>query len=349
MTSAEGKERVLQHLRTLIRRDECVLSYDFDLIDTLPDILREQFGVRNNEDIGQNQDLSALFSLLRSQYGGAASGIGQLPEMLRSSGVALEEFATRAPEGVAGQEPAKFEHWSTASASEGVEKVLELQKDLGMGRWNAGMQKYEPHRAQTELRGYLRSVTTSRPSIVERISRRHFWELKFAQWKLTGKMDLARRSLSIGPRWVTEIAYFREVVGLRQHIGLDLFSDDSELVVAGDMHAMPFPDQHFGFIFLKNTADKSYSVRKLTEELLRVVEPRGLIVIDQICGYGRCSPLSRTDIQHAKNLLRVFQARAQVVPLVCYDIDISGVGDAREKNETRRVARLAVQVMVPPS
>jgi SAM-dependent methyltransferase len=209
------------------------------------------------------------------------------------------------------------------------------------------MQKYEANRSQSELRGYLRSVTASPPSLLERITRKHFWELKFVLWRLMGKLDSTHRSLSVGPRWVTEIVYFREVLGLRQHIGLDLFSDGSDLVVAGDMHAMPFPDRHFGLIFLKNTVDKSYDVRKLTEELLRVVESRGLIVIDQICGYGRCSPLSRTDIQHATNLLRVFQARASVLPLVCYDIDISGVGDARERNETRRIARLAMQLTEP--
>jgi hypothetical protein len=322
-----------------------VLSYDVDLIDSLPHILREQYGIRTDSDIDRNRALSAILSLLGDDVSGFERSVTILPEKLRAAGISLEEFSTKAPEGLTGREPGMFEKWSTARANENVKEVLNLQADLGMGRWNASMQKYESQRPQTPLKDYLRSVTTAPPSLTERLLKRHFWELKFLIWKLMGKLDPSRPTLSIGPRWITEVIYFREIIGLRNHVGLDLFSDDPALVVAGDMHNMPFPSKRFHFIFLKNTADKSYNIRRLVEELLRVVEPRGLIVIDQICGYGgRCSPLNRTDIQRALNLLRLFQARAQVVPLVCDDIDVSGLGDARERNETRNNARLALQV-----
>ncbi len=338
-------DQLLYHLRRLIRWDDCVLSFDFDLIDTLPHILREQYGITGDSDIGHNPDLVAIFELLRARNAGMPGSVRELPALLRKAGVPLNEFVMRAPEGLTGQQANKFDNWSTGSAQDNVSNVIAVQKDLGMGRHNASMQRYEAHRTDTLLKDYLRSVTTAPPSIIERIFRKHFWELKFARWKRTGLLKPCRRSLSVGPRWLTEIAYFREVIGLRRHIGLDLFSDEPELVIAGDMHAMPFPDQHFSFVFIKNTADKSYDIRKLVEELLRVIEPRGLIVIDQVCGYGRCSPLSRTDIQRAANLLRLFQSRARVEPVVCCDVDISGLGDASENNETRRNARLAVQVL----
>lgn len=340
----QAREQLLFHLRRLIRRDHCVLSFDFDLIDTLPDILREQYGIRSESDVKRNSDLTAVFALLQANDPAVTLGLAELPAVIRSTGAVLDEFVTRAAEGLSGQKAGTFAKWSTASAKDRVGDAIELQKDLGMGRYNATMQKYPAHRSNTELKGYLRSVTTAPPSILERILRKHFWELKFARWIRSGKIKPDRPSLSIGPRWLTEIEYFREVVGLKKHIGLDLFSDNPDLVTAGDMHAMPFPDRHFNFVFLKNTADKSYRIRRLVEELLRVTEPGGLIVVDQICGYGRCSPLSRTDIQRAENLFLLFRARVHVQALVCYDVDVSGLGDARANNETRRTARLAVQL-----
>jgi hypothetical protein len=343
--TTHNKEQILVHLRQLIRRSDCVLSYDLDLIDSLPHILKEQHGIVTDSEIDRNRDLSIIFSLLGADNAGNHRNIKALPEKLRAAGIALDEFSTRAPEGLTGQEAGMFDKWSRVRAIENVKEVVALQADLGMGRWNANTQKYQAQRPQTPVKGYLRYVTTAPPTVVERVFRKPFWELKFLMWKLTGRLDPTRPSLSIGPRWITEIVYFREVIGLRQHVGLDLFSDDPTLVVAGDMHDIPFPSKRFHFIFLKNTVDKSYNVRKLVEELLRVIEPQGLIVIDQICGYGgRCSPLSRTDIQRAHNLLRLFQARAQVIPLVCSDINVSGMGDARERNETRNNARLALRV-----
>jgi SAM-dependent methyltransferase len=213
-----------------------------------------------------------------------------------------------------------------------------------MGRWNSSTERYASDRPETPIADFLKSVTTAPPTIVERFLRKHFWELRFALWKATGQLRVDRDSLSIGPRWITEIKYFRNAIGLQRHIGLDLFSDDPELVVAGDMHAMPFEKGRFHFVFSKNTVDKSYNVRQLVSEMLRITAPGGLIVIDQICGYGRCSPLNRTDIQRAKNLLALFSARARVRPLVCYDVDVSGLGDAREPRESRRNARLAIRV-----
>ncbi len=346
MNSVEKNTEILAHLRQLIRRPECVLSYDYDLIDTLPDILREQYQITSAADVSRNGDLDAIFKLLPEDAGHENRDIASLPSRLRSAGVELGEFVTRVPEGIVAQRPGNFDKWTTTTTQEGeqLEEVLNLQKDLGMGQWNAQMQRYDA-RPQMRLKNYLSNVTTAPPSILERVLRKRFWEIKFALWKMTGKLNPDKPSLSIGPRWVTEILYFREIVGLHKHIGLDLFSDDAELVTAGDMHNQPFSDGNFGFVFLKNTADKSYNIRRLVDELLRVVAPGGIIVIDQICAYGRNSPLSRTDIQSAHNLLKLFQARGKVEPMVCYDVDVSGLGDAQENNEKRNNARLALRVL----
>lgn len=89
-------------------------------------------------------------------------------------------------------------------------------------------------------------MTTPPPSWIERVSEKHYWDLQIRKWRLQGKLDPAVLSLSVGGRWITEVLYFREIVGLRNHIGIDLHSDDEDLVVIGDMHDMPFPDNHSG-------------------------------------------------------------------------------------------------------
>jgi hypothetical protein len=219
-----------------------------------------------------------------------------------------------------------------------------------MGAYNKEMKRYDPERApEMRVRDYLRSVTTPRPTLLERVSKKHFWEMRIKWWKLSGRLATLGPSLSVGPRWLTEIRYFRDIVGLRDHIGLDLFSDNPEMVVAGDMHAMPFSESHFRLVFLKNVVDKSYDIRTLVDELIRVTRDKGIVIVDQICGYHGCNPLGRTDIQSAGNLLRVFQARVHVDTLVKQDIDVTGLGDAAGSNARRNNARLALQLHKGPA
>jgi ubiquinone/menaquinone biosynthesis C-methylase UbiE len=92
------------------------------------------------------------------------------------------------------------------------------------------------------------------------------------------------------------------------HIGLDLNSDTDGLILEGDMHNTPFDDAQFQFVFIKNTVDKSYDIRRLVREIGRIVRPGGYVFVDQVCGQSACTPLTRTNIQKASNLLRLFNA-----------------------------------------
>jgi SAM-dependent methyltransferase len=233
---------------------------------------------------------------------------------------------------------------TTADTDKGT--VLTLQRDLAMGTYNKEWTRY-PKRLEPDpsmLRRYLFMVTTVSPTLFQRLTRRSFWQLQIAKWKNRGWIDSISPSLSVGPRWLTEIAFFREIVGLRSHIGLDLFSDDESFVRAGDMHKMPFPDRHFQLIFIKNTMDKSYDIRTVVAELIRVSRPGGIIIVDQICGYGDCSPLTRTDIQSASNLLRLFKAKSLVEVLVQKDFDLDKVKTSAGRDRAKRNVRLALRV-----
>lgn len=337
-------ERIEALLDQLIQRENCVLCYDASLIEQLPDVLRENFRIRSAKDglrLPPLRDLAATLGLInRDDW-----SLDDLPELLRSAGIDESRFRPR-PSGERLEEQAKpFDHWSESKADENLDAVIGLQKDLGMGRYNAATQRYASELEVKNLRDYLRGVTSAPPTLMERVVRRSFWEIRIALWQLLGKVDGTQPTLSIGPRWLTEIEFFRKIVGLRQHVGLDLFSDNPDLVVPGDMHEMPFPNSRFQLVFLKNVVDKSYNVRKLVQELIRIVQPGGIIIVDQVCGYGACTPLTRTDIQSGRNLLRLFEARTRVKPLVCQDIDISNIGDAKASGERRVNARLAMQIL----
>lgn len=241
-----------------------------------------------------------------------------------------------------------FSRWSLTTAEENVDSVLTLQRDLGMDQHNAALQRYPAswEHGNVPLRLYMCGVTTVQPNLLEKLTRRSFWELRIAWWKMRGMLDRTSPSLSIGPRWVTEIEFFRKVVGLKGHIGLDLFSDNEDLVKVGDMHQIPFPDRHFQLIFIKNTVDKSYEVRRLVAELLRVTRSGGIVIVDQICGYGDCSPLTRTDIQKSDNLLRLFRAHSPVQVLVQQDIALINAHSIKVRDRSNNNARLAIRLPV---
>ena len=343
MNQHQSIQSIEDCLDDIIVRRDCVLSYDRNLIDLLPDILAENLNITVDEDISRLSALTRLFELLDAQSG-KDRHIHALPDLLAACGADLSKFCARSASKSTSGVAKDFQHWSEKSISDSVDEVVSLQKDLGMGAHNAESKRYDAHKDVAQLRNYLRSVTTVPPTLLEKMLRRSFWELKLSRWLSNGMLKKDMPSLSVGPRWVTEIEFFREIVGLQKHIGLDLFSDNSELVTAGDMHKMPFGDGYFQFIFLKNVVDKSYDIRKLVCELIRVLRPGGIVVIDQICGYGSTNPLTRTDIQRAENLARIFDARAKFESLVCDNVDISGIGDSAGTNESRYNARLALRL-----
>lgn len=331
---------VIELLKKVIDREKCVLRYDMDLVGDLPEVLREVKGVKSESDLKCVPELKELCERVGVPY--SISGVREIPMKLRSLELDLSEFSTRN----AYDRGKEFESYTDVDGSEGRQLVLKLQEDLGRGMHRAGDQAYDPHLLKPEeVRNYLASVTTPPAGRLEKILKMPFWEIMVKKWQLFGSLSNTVPSLSIGCRWLTEVLYFRQICNLEKHIGLDLHTGDENLVKAGDMHSMPFDSNTFGFVFIKNTVDKSYDIRALVSEMIRVTRPNGIIVVDQICGYGWTTSLTRTDIQSAANLLKIFQSQVRCRVLVCRDIDISGIGDAAANNESRKNARLAIRLL----
>jgi len=138
-------------------------------------------------------------------------------------------------------------------------------------------------------------------------------------WTYVLKRELARGFLkpddpviSIGNRWIGEIAYFRENLGLRNTKGLDLFTNDPDLVVAADMHDMPFENDSIKLVFNRGLINKSYDVRILVKEVMRVLKKDGMFIVETPGPYDYgVSRLGCTDIKSSRNLLRLFEGKVR--------------------------------------
>jgi SAM-dependent methyltransferase len=152
-----------------------------------------------------------------------------------------------------------------------------------------------------------------------------------------GVIAAAEPALTIGPRWLGEIEYFRQRLGLERMIGLDLFSPDESKVTIGDMHAMPFEDGTFGLVYQRNTFDKSYDIRRAVRECVRVLRDGGVLVSDDCYAYtAGVSELSRTSIKHNVQLVRVLGPYAAEI---LYDRETSSA-----ESWIERVGQLAVKI-----
>lgn len=311
-----------QWLARVIRRENCVLSYDRSLLSQLPDILLEQYAIHDVASLLVHwPDLRwPLEQTIGSPM--AAFELKHLPAALVAAGINEDDYSTRVNYPMADA----FSSWteSTAEDSNGAADVLALHGQLGSGNFGLESRPYDSEIELENLSDYLRRVTPApfpRPSLPRRALNRlrgrpTLWGTWIPRWQRMGYLEPDVPSLSIGPRWTTEIRYFRDVLGLRAHRGLDLFSSDPDLVDVGDMHEMPYGDSSFQLVFVKNTLDKSYDIRRAVAECCRVLKPGGILVVDQVCAYGWNTPLTRTDIQGVRPLTYLTTVRGFSQPLV---------------------------------
>lgn len=138
-------------------------------------------------------------------------------------------------------------------------------------------------------------------------------------WTYVLKREMARGYLrpddpviSLGNRWIGEISYFRENVGLKKTLGVDLFTNNPDLVVAADMHKLPFEDGSIKLVFNRGLINKSYDVRVLVKEVMRVLTDDGMFIVETPGPYDfGVSRLGCTDIKSARNLLRLFEGKVR--------------------------------------
>jgi SAM-dependent methyltransferase len=145
--------------------------------------------------------------------------------------------------------------------------------------------------------------------------------------------------ICIGNRWAGEILYFRNTLGLTRTMGVDLISTNPELVIAADMHHLPFADGSVKMVFTRGTINKSYDVRLFAKELLRVLTKDGFLIIETPGPFGwGVTRLGLTDVKSWKNLLRLF--RGNVGRIIYAD----SMEPYSYLSEAKRLVRLFIQL-----
>jgi SAM-dependent methyltransferase len=122
-----------------------------------------------------------------------------------------------------------------------------------------------------------------------------------------GELSREDEALLIGPRHVDEVAFFRKQLGLPKTTGLDLFKFGKDEILAGDMHDMPFETGRFKLIFCAGTLSYSYNVRKVVEEIGRVLKRPGFVFLIDAAG-RKAGPdaLGRSDVVGIDTLIGLF-------------------------------------------
>lgn len=310
-------------LERLIDRDRTIDRFDATYLDDLAPILRELHGVtpESLESHLLREDIERLWELAGAT--GRPVELDELGPALAASGAATPE--RHAPRRASQDEKRRQRYnrtpaWRRAAGRRvgdvDVEVVNELQAQYS--RQSGGSENVEFHD--------LARPETGDP-----------WTSLITGMIESRTLDPHMPALTIGPRWVGEITYFRETLGLHEAIGLDLFSEDEELIKVGDMHRMQFADDTFGLVYQRNTFNKSYDIRTALRECLRVLRDGGILITDDCYDYtDGVSELARTNIKHNDQVVRVLQPN---VAEVVYDHE-----EPSREDWIARVGQLALRV-----
>jgi Methyltransferase domain len=324
--SAEAAEAILDRL---LEPEELIDRFDATYLDDLPAILCEVHGVSDQNLSGHpiEKELRELWKLT-----------GRPPEELS---IAELRGALSADLGIDPRGYSPREAPRSVRRKHGYDRVRSWRKASGT---RLGAESDAPRMEAAAVRALQAeySLQSGGQQEVEfadlgRPETGDPWTSLILELRDRGVISSGEPCLTIGPRWVGEIDYFRERLGLEEMIGLDLFSPDNSRITVGDMHAMPFHEDTFGLVYQRNTFDKSYDIRTALRECVRCLRAGGVLISDDCYAYtAGVSELSRTNIKHNVQILRVL---GQHVLQILYDRETPSA-----ETWIERVGQLAVTV-----
>ena len=292
------KELIERFLDHLIDPNQCIDTFGRSYLDDLEYILAENHQYDFTARRFPDKETQAWFERLSSEHG--FSGIQQFLAYVRTHANTLD-IANRRPRSTFHNETMWLSEPAFHRLKEGiaVERSNEFQRDISMHGITG----------QPEL-----NVNADAFERYIRYDRLNPWTYLIRREIARGNLSRDDKVICIGNRWNGEILYFRQTLGLRKAVGVDLISNNPELVVAADMHHMPFEDGSLKMVFTRGTINKSYDVRLFVKEIIRVLHKDGLVAVETPgpFEYG-VSRLSLTDIKSWSNLLRLFGGRVRRV------------------------------------
>lgn len=322
-------------LERLIDPEEVIDRYDGSYLADLPHILREVHGVTQDNARASSlwPDLAALWAVTGRPE--AEFSIAGLPQALVDAGVDEARWSPKQVDESARERLGYYGRMKTRRLRKAIGVRLQALRD-GTGKGTPDARE-QVNTIQKELslqsggKAKVHFEDLARPETGDP------WSPLMIRLREEGVIGADEPVLTIGPRWVGEIHYFRDHLGLKGTIGLDLFTTDKALVKVGDMHDMPFEDDTFGLIYQRNTFDKSYDIRGCLRECVRVLRDGGVLVTDDCYAYTNgVSELSRTSIKHNRQLVRALGEHAGEI---LHDAETDS-----EQDWIERVGQLAIRI-----
>ncbi|CAL9775953.1 unnamed protein product [Musa acuminata subsp. burmannicoides] len=131
----------------------------------------------------------------------------------------------------------------------------------------------------------------------------------FSELKAEGLLTNASAALCVGARLGQEVAALRGL-GVAGALGMDLVPAPP-LVVAGDFHAQPFPDDYFDFEF-SNVFDHALYPERFVAEVERTLRPGGVVVL-HVAVHRRGDKYSANDLLGGVDGLVALFKRSELV------------------------------------
>jgi hypothetical protein len=322
-------------LERLIDPEEVIDRYDGSYLADLPHILREVHGV--TDESARTSPLWPELARLWALTGQPETGfsIVALPQLLVDAGVDEARWSPKQVDDGARERLGYYGRMKTRRLRKSIGVRLQALRDAtGKGAPDA---REQVNTIQKELslqsggKAKVEFEDLARPETGDP------WSPLMIRLREESVVGADEPVLTIGPRWVGEIQYFRDHLGLRGTIGLDLFTTDKDLVKVGDMHDMPFEDDTFGLVYQRNTFDKSYDIRGCLRECVRVLRDGGVLITDDCYAYTNgVSELSRTSIKHNRQVVRALGDNAGEI---LYDAETDS-----EQDWIKRVGQLAIRI-----
>jgi len=153
--------------------------------------------------------------------------------------------------------------------------------------------EYLVHQAKKSLSADRKKRLTGGLSVV----RTWIFRERFKNLKHRNAFKEGDSGLCLGAR------YGEEVRGLKsagcQAVGIDLVECLPD-VIQGDFHDIPFPDNHFDFVYT-NSLDHAYDLKKIFSEVSRVLKDNSYFCID--CDFGAYGKHESFEITELNDLI----------------------------------------------
>ena len=272
--------------------------YELDFMDDIENIILSRYCNGKKESLSKGQLIIDVLKIFFACSEKPISDLQKRTKQYLNSGYSWAPLRGGATSYVKDVIPDLFEEFCSCHGSKTPERFLEINKEYSI-------------RQRNEI-----GATDSRQlSLFRQYERDHLVLLRsLLRLIRLGKITTKDSVLIIGPRHDDEIIFFREILGLKNTIGLDLFGNESGSIIAGDMHRMPFQDKKFKFVFMCNTLTYAYNAREVISEISRVVCLDGYaMIIDSGSRVRGPDPLGRSDVVNVDTLIRCFYKRDYTV------------------------------------